>query len=324
MYDVITFGSATQDVFLRSKELELHKEHGVVEACFPFGAKIDVEEMNIETGGGGTNAAVTFARMAGMRTAVAASIGNDPAGEDVIRAMKREGVSAEFFQKSDKEMTGYSAIILSGAAERTILTHRGASAALNGQKIPWGKISAKLFYVSSLAGNLGLLEKILDRARKANAKVFMNPGGGEIKQNPKNVRRLFSRLDLLVLNREEAAALLESKTKNMRTLVRAIRKICPLAVITDGSAGAYAITPAAVIHAAVLPAKKINLTGAGDAFGSAFAAGMVRNKDLPTALALGTLNATSVVQKMGAKVGILRGWPSVRELKSVKIKNISF
>ena len=78
------------------------------------------------------------------------------------------------------------------------------------------------------------------------------------------------------------------------------------------------------MYAAVLPAKRVNLTGAGDAFGSAFAAGFLKKMDVRTALALGTLNATSVVQKMGAKVGILRGWPSPREIRSVKIKKLSF
>ena len=63
MFDVITFGSATRDVFLRSKAMELHKEHGIEEACFPFGAKIDIDDIDFETGGGATNNAVTFTRL---------------------------------------------------------------------------------------------------------------------------------------------------------------------------------------------------------------------------------------------------------------------
>jgi sugar/nucleoside kinase (ribokinase family) len=104
----------------------------------------------------------------------------------------------------------------------------------------------------------------------------------------------------------------------------ALRKICPLSVLTDGRAGAYAITPTEVTHAAIVPVKRVNVTGAGDAFGSAFSAGLLGHKGIPTCLALGTLNATSVVQKMGAKVGILTGWPSAREISKVKITKIKF
>ena len=324
MFDVITFGSATQDVFLRSKALELHKEHGLVEACFPFGAKIDVEEMFVESGGGGTNNAVTFARMARMKTAVVTSVGADAVGEEIARIMKRENVASDFIQSTNKEKTGYSAIILSGVAERTILTHRGASSLLDPGKIPWNKIQAKFFHLSGLAGNFELLEHIISHAEKTKTKVFMNPGGGELRAGLAKTMKYFSRLDLLIMNREETATLTGLSAKNLRGLVKAVRKICPLSVITDGKAGAYAVTAAEVTHAAIVPAKRINLTGAGDAFGSAFAAGIMKNNDIRTALALGTLNATSVVQKMGAKVGILKSWPSVREIKEVKIKKINF
>jgi ribokinase len=324
MYDVITFGAATQDVFLRSKQMELHREHGIMEACFPFGAKIDVEEMYIETGGGGTNNAATFAKMAQMKTAVVAAVGADIAGEEIIKAMKRDQVAANFMQINHEAKTGYSAIILSGVAERTILTHRGASSLLNENKIPWNRMNARLFYISSLAGNLDLLKKIIFRGKKIKAKIFMNPGGGELRAGLAKTAKLFAQLDLLILNREETAALTGVSVKNLNGLIAALRKICPLAVLTDGRAGAYAITRSETTHAAIVPVKRVNVTGAGDAFGSAFSAGLILDKDIPACLALGTLNATSVVQKMGAKVGILKGWPSPREINKVKITKINF
>ncbi len=324
MFDIITFGAATQDVFLRSKQMELHREHGIMEACFPFGAKIDVEEMLIETGGGGTNNAATFSRMARMKTAVVTSVGTDAPADDIIRAMKRDGISTEFIQRTDRDKTGFSVIILSGVAERTILTHRGASSMLSENKIPWSKINAQLFYVSGLSGNLNLLRQIISRAKNTKAKVFMNPGGGELRLGLKKTAKLFSELDMIILNREETAALTGLPVKNLKGLVNGLRKICPLSVLTDGRAGAYAITPNEVTHAAIIPVKRSNLTGAGDAFGSAFAASFIKNGDLRTALALGTINATAVVQQMGAKVGILKSWPSVREINSVKIKKINF
>jgi len=71
-----------------------------------------------------------------------------------------------------------------------------------------------------------------------------------------------------------------------------------------------------------VPVKRVNLTGAGDAFGSGYAAAILKHYDIRTALAVGTLNATGVVQHTGAKVGILRAWPTANEISRVKIKKM--
>ena len=63
----------------------------------------------------------------------------------------------------------------------------------------------------------------------------------------------------------------------------------------------------------ILPVEK---TGAGDAFGSGFLAGLLRKDSLEYALQLATANATSCIQKIGAKNGLLKkgewgSWPKV-------------
>ncbi len=323
MYDVITFGSATRDVFLRSQAMDLHKEHGITEACFAFGAKINVEEIALETGGGGTNTAVTFSRLARLRTAAVVRVGNDASGDDIINALKKDRVSASLVQRDPKEHTGFSTIILSREAERTILVHRGASARLEARQVPWSRLRAKLFYVSSLGGDLDLFGRIVARAKRINAKVYFNPGNGELKRGRRALAPLLRQTDLLFLNRDEAAMLTGKKRTGLGNIIKAIRKISPHAVITDGREGAYAVSPDDALHADILPTPRVNLTGAGDAFCSAYAVGFLLYHDRKTALALGTLNATEVVQHTGAKVGILRGLPSKREIKCVKIKKIS-
>jgi sugar/nucleoside kinase (ribokinase family) len=71
-YDVITFGSATVDIFIEPRQeriVELETEDGIENlVAYPSGGKILIERPHIEIGGGGTNAAATFARL-GMRVA---------------------------------------------------------------------------------------------------------------------------------------------------------------------------------------------------------------------------------------------------------------
>jgi sugar/nucleoside kinase (ribokinase family) len=185
-------------------------------------------------------------------------------------------------------------------------------------------MNARLFHVSSLGGDLGLMKKIIARAVAAKAKVYWNPGNNELTHGAAALRPILSRVDLVSLNREEAAALTGKKDADLRGIVRAMQKLVVHSVITDGPKGAYAVSPGEVLHAAVVPAKRINLTGAGDAFTSGYAIGLLHYHDARTALALGTLNATGVVQNMGAKAGILHHMPSKHELSRVKIKKISF
>jgi ribokinase len=151
----------------------------------------------------------------------------------------------------------------------------------------------------------------------------MNPGGAELKRGRKTLLPSFRRLDLLFLNRTEAAQLTGKPAGDLKAIMAGLRRVNALCVLTDGQKGAYAITADRIIHAAIVTAERINVTGAGDAFCSAFAAALLKNKGLETALAVGTLNATEVVQHTGAKVGILRRWPSAREISKVKTKLIN-
>ena len=71
--DVLTVGAATRDVFIQSKRFKNIKNPLAadgLDVCFPLGAKIDLDSVIFETGGGATNAAVTFSRF-GLRTACA-------------------------------------------------------------------------------------------------------------------------------------------------------------------------------------------------------------------------------------------------------------
>src|ERR1700759_377280 len=93
---ILTFGAATQDVFLTGKALHARRDvrsRDYVEQ-FPLGAKVEVENVYFDTGGGAANAAVTLARQ-GLDVSYIGKMGHDPAGAEVIRALRREGVATE-------------------------------------------------------------------------------------------------------------------------------------------------------------------------------------------------------------------------------------
>ena len=358
MHDIITIGSATRDVFLISHAMHPHRAKDAlthIEACFPFGAKINADALHFDTGGGATNNAVTFARLGKLKVAAFCRVGKDPAGRDVYDALKRDKVATALVQMTSAEQTGYSTIISPGGevGERTILVYRGASEKFEHAKIPWNKLQAKWFYVSSLGGDLALLQKILAHAKKINAQVAFNPGGQELSKlsPPLKVRGgwegLWQSLTFLILNREEAARLTGVKFENTKELLRALAHITPSTIMTDGPKGAYAVlyhsrhsepthqSESSVrgrlhkesrtnVRAYFVPSvghQPKNLTGAGDAFGSGFITGWIKNRgDVKYALRLASFNADSVVQHIGAKVGILSKYPAPSVLNHLPIK----
>jgi ribokinase len=128
---VLTFGGASQDVFIGGKALLAKRDvrsHDYVEQ-FPLGAKVDLDMVSFETGGGATNAAVTFARQ-GFDVGYVGKIGRDPAGIEVMRNLQREKVATERVVYDARLSTQYSVIMLAPSGERTILVYRGAAHAL--------------------------------------------------------------------------------------------------------------------------------------------------------------------------------------------------
>ncbi len=75
-FNVITFGSATYDIYLTSNDFELRKSSEGMMLCELYGKKVEIEECVVTTGGGATNTAVCFERL-GLQSAVIACVGRD-------------------------------------------------------------------------------------------------------------------------------------------------------------------------------------------------------------------------------------------------------
>ncbi|HEU0051165.1 MAG TPA: carbohydrate kinase family protein [Patescibacteria group bacterium] len=325
-FDLLTIGAATQDVFLKSAHFEEIKDTYApdgMDACFPLGSKIRVDDVTFATGGGATNAAITFARFK-LKTACLARIGRDEAGQSILTQLQKEKIWTHAFQIDEKQKTAYSVILLSGTGHRSILTYRGASGAIQAVKIPWKTLRTKWLYITSLNGDLELLRRLFVFAEKTNARIAWNPGNAELTHGMKKLEPFLVRTSILLLNREEAAVLAELPPRHLEQILGHLG-IYPQSalVVTDGQKGAYVRSEGKTLFAPALKAKRVNTTGAGDAFGSAFVASFIKSKDAKLALQAGTLNATSVICHMGAKAGILKKAPSAWELRKVKTVVIS-
>lgn len=301
---MIAVGAAVQDVFLSQSEEFKPVENGLHEQTMELtlGGKANVNHITFSTGGGATNAAVTFARQ-GLEAAFMGAIGNDPAGRAVLDDLDAEGVDTTGVSYDQRYHTGYSVLLLAPNGERTILTYRGASTHYQPSYFNLDHRHADWLYVSTLNGNFSILSSLFHDARARGIKICFNPGKGELSQ-PKKLKALLEDVEVVCLNRDEAALLVEGQS--MEELARHMHHLVPVVVVSDGPNGVVATDGKTVVRAGMYEdVKVIDRTGAGDAFGSGFLARWASGDSLQQAVVFASANATSVVRQIGAKHGIL-------------------
>ncbi len=324
MYDIITIGSATRDVFLISENFQIIKSPksrtGAFE-CVSLGSKIDVDKMVLTTGGGATNAAATFSSL-GYETATISRIGDDPPGQGITHELKESKIKTNLIKTVKGGQTAYSVLLTTPSGERTVLVFRGVSANFTPNDIPWSKLHCRWIYITSLGGNLGLVKKIVNEALRRKIKVAYNPGIGEINQGYKAFEPLLEKLTVLNMNREEASELSGKPIEDINGIMERLCCRGSILVITDGIKGSYARAGDETWFAKPSKVKAVSRTGAGDAFGSGFIASLIKDDDIPKALQVGTLNAESVILSIGAKSGILSRLPTTKTRSKIKILKI--
>lgn len=297
MYDVISIGAATVDIFVKSNAVI---DDGKFQK-FAASSKNEIDSSLICSGGGATNSSVTFSRL-GLNCDPISLLGSDHLSNYVVDDLKKDKIKTYFLVKSKNESTDFSVIFIDQVGGRSIFTNRG-NTSLTVDSIPWSKIKTKWFYITSLEGNLDLLEMIIGFASENNIKIAINPGNREIGK-PRRLLSLLKHCDFLLLNKTESENLSGFSTKS-DNLWDFYQKLVPLVAITDGRDGAHILTPEEHLFSPVLNIKPVDETGAGDAFGSASLSALILGHNLQTSLEWGIKNSASVVAQMGAKPGIL-------------------
>ena len=136
MYDVITVGSATVDVFAKTRFSELIKiidPKGEIDLlAFPSGSKILVDELEFTTGGGGTNTAVAFSRL-GHKVGFVGKLGTGTNSDFIYKNLKKEKI--DLLCAHGEGHSGYSVILDTLEHDRTILAYKGINDELKNEDI---------------------------------------------------------------------------------------------------------------------------------------------------------------------------------------------
>lgn len=327
MYDFITIGSATQDVFIQSDVASIVSVSQIAKKSefmsFPYGAKTEIADFSKNLGGGAVNTATNFANL-GLKTSTIIKLGNDELNSIIKLKLAQSGVDIMNIIDSDKDLTGFSIILVSFQGDRTVLAHRGANANVKEKEVNFEAIkNSRWVYVSPLSGQSNkILDKIANFCEENNVKLAINAGTTALKKGAKYFSKILKTAEIVVMNKEEATLVTgiqvrqdtkENKfskeeihpdiiemLKTLRTDTNAI------VVMTDGKYGVYCYDGNSIYVCPSFPAVVTSTLGAGDAFASTFCATIDKfNWDIEKALKYASVNSASVCTHFGAQEGFL-------------------
>lgn len=326
MCDVITIGSATMDVFVESEEANIvsvyTKNKKSEFMSYPYGAKIEIDDLASNVGGGGVNTAMNFANL-GLKTSAIFKIGDDIYSDGVLEAFKDKDIDLSNIVQDPKISTGFSIILVSFQGDRTVLAHRGANAMIKKSDINFDAIkNAKLLYIAPMNGDsTKVLDDIATFAHENNVYVCFNAGSSSIKKGFNYLKKILANANIVVMNKEEASLATQilvrpdtSKEKFSEELIHPdvkdmFKKLkirdYQVIVITDGCRGAYAYDGKKFYHCPIFDGPVVSTLGAGDAFASTFCAALARTKaDIGKSLMYASVNSAGVVSEFGATQGL--------------------
>ena len=317
MFDLISVGDCMIDSFFKLADAHVScaLNKSKCEICLRYGDKIPVEEYSQMVAGNNANNAVGSARL-GLKTAAYINVGEDINGEKVIKKLKEEKVDTRYIMVNSGMDSNASAVI-NFEGERTILVYHQ----------PWkyhlpDLDRSKWIYFSSMSPTfskssvVAQLENYLERT---GSSLAYNPGTFQLKHGVKRYPKLLSLTKLFIVNVQEAELILGEKDTKKADIKKLLKKLVDLGpemvIITDGGSGSYGFDGEKYYQLGIIPAKLVEMTGAGDSFATATVAGLFYGKSLAEAMRWGACNSASVVEQVGPQAGLLTYHQILEKLK---------
>lgn len=327
LYDFITIGSATQDVFIQSdvaRIVSVSKIDSKSEfMSFPYGAKTEISDFSKNLGGGAVNTATNFANL-GFKTSTIIKLGNDEFNSIIKLKLAQSGIDIMNIIDSKKFLTGFSIILVSFQGDRTVLAHRGANAHVCEKEVNFEAIkNSRWVYVSPLSGESNkILDIVANFCKENKINLAVNAGTTALKKGGKYFSKILKTAQIVLMNKEEASLVTKIEVRpdtkekkfsseeihpDILAMLKALKGDNEtIVVITDGKNGVYCYDGKKVYICPIYPARVVSTLGAGDAFASTFCGAMDRyNGDIKKALLFGSINSASICKHFGAQDGFL-------------------
>ena len=305
---ILAVGDIITDAFIKldEKYAEAYTDDkGYQRLSFELGAKLPYDSVEIvEAVECSPNAAVSMTRL-GLQASLMSWLGDDGPGKSMVQYLSRQGVGTDELVVEKGMKSNYHYVLRYGADRTKLQKFEAYSYAW---KAP--RIKPDWLYLGVLGEKTWPLHReMLDYLkRNPEIKLAFQPGMYHLMWGANKLKDFYKRAEVVILNREEAVQVTKGDHGDVASLLDGLHAMgVKVAVITDGSTGAYASdgTKKLFVPNYPDPKKPLDRTGAGDAFASTLTATLALGESLETALLWAPINSMSVVQQMGAQAGLI-------------------
>jgi fructokinase len=310
---ILGIGNAIVDVLAKVDD-EFLKKNKLIKGSMKLINKSEFEDLKkkikIEKVVAGGSVANTMAGIAHLRgnPSFIGKINSDNLGEMYRKSLQDINVNFTYLEKDEDLSTGASIILITPDSERTMCTYLGISSHLSADDINENNIvDHELIFLEGYLWDKGISEKmfkhVINIAKKNKVKIAMSLSDifcvTRHKQDFNNL--LNNDLDILIGNENEINEL--ANKKNLLDSVNQLKVSNKLIVITRSENGSMAIKNNEIINCNSIKVKEVlDLTGAGDLFAAGFLKEYLDNSDIKKCLETGSMFASKIIQKIGARL----------------------
>jgi len=295
------------DIFLSIQENNIYTQINKTDhsLCFTYGEKIHVEHCEFLPGGNACNVAVGLSRL-GLPAALCAEIGDDEFSGKILKSVLKENIDTPLLIQTQSAASSF-AVGIGYGGERTLFVEHVERK----HDFHFDDVQAKWVYLTSLGEEWKqAYSRVLDYVKSNGAKLAFSPGTHQFEEEGhRGINEVLRVADILFVNKEEGEKIvgIMNHESGIKELLLQLQKLGPKVVsITDGGNGSYAIDVHGVMYfLPVFSNHVIEKTGAGDAYASGFLSAIIAEKSVKEAMWWGGLNASSVIERVGAQPGLL-------------------
>ena len=313
-YDVYGVGNALVDIQVQLDETLLAAmgyEKGIMTLVDDAQQQSVLERLrglpiNRCAGGSAANTIVAVADFGG-KAAYVGKVSNDEIGEFFLQDLRNMGVKIEVSQAASGP-SGTCAVLITGDAQRTMLTNLGVSATLSAEDIDEDELKrAKYVYVEGylLTGQSTkeAAYKAIELAKKHGVKVAFTASDPFLVNLLRDEiwRLIEGPVDLFFCNEEEAKSL-TGKVDPIACAAE-IHRHAENVAMTLGPNGSIIMDRQQTVPIEGVSIKAIDTTGAGDMYAGAILYGVTNGMSWKQAGHLASHAAARIVSQLGARLG---------------------
>ena len=259
------------------------------------------------SGGSVANTIANFASLGG-RAAYIGRVKADQLGDIFVHDMRALGVDVRLTPARDGAPTARSHILITPDGQRTMQTYLGACTELSLADVTESTVGTPQVlllegYVWDIPEGPALVAEAIRIAKQHGTRIALSLSDSFCVQRHRQefMDAVTQTVDIVFADDDEIMALL-GKT-NFDDVVQDVARFDKLFVMTRSEKGSVIVKGDESVIQQALPVEKvIDTTGAGDAYTAGFLYGLTTNRPLAECARLGTYCATSIIQKVGARI----------------------